>query len=765
MRSAFHTPGLRLSALSLALAAVLPFLTLQVAYAAEETPLEDVIVTGSKPLPAASGLFRSERLMSKRASLSDTARLLQDQPGVSFYGAGGVSSLPVIRGLADDRLRVKVDGMDLLSACANHMNPPMSYIDPSAVGRIDVFAGVSPVSAGGDSLGGTILVSSPDPVFAQPGQGLMTLGELGAHYRSNGDAMGSHLAATLATERLSLTYRASAAKAANYKAASGFKAAGPAAGGRGWLESDDVGSTSYKSINQSLALGLRHEQHLVELKLGLQEIPYQNWPNQRMDMTANDSRQVNLRYKGYYDWGLLEARIYREHTKHQMQFGPDKLYWYAPTVNLDGTPGTIAGGATGYAAGMPMETEGKNIGITTRAEWTLSLRDRIRVGGEMQQYRLDDWWDPSGKGMWPNAFWNVRDGERDRLALFGEWEAKWTPVWTSQFGLRHETVDMNAGAVQGYNATFSPYDQNAFNAAQRRKTDHNLDLVALARFKPSAEQTYEFGYSMKTRSPNLYERYAWSTNGMAMRMVNMVGDGNGYVGNLDLNPETAHTLSATADWHDASGERWGVKVSPYLTYVDDYIDAERCAVGSTDSGTACTATNQTLRNGFVYLRYVNQSARLYGLDVSGQALLSASPAAGTLTAKGHVSYVRGANRTTGDNLYNMMPLNARLALEQRLGAWTGTVETELVSAKNDVSSVRNEVGTAGYGLLHLRGSYEVQAVRFDFGVENVLDHFYNHPLGGAYTGQGKTMSATGVAWGLPVPGPGRGVYLGMSAKF
>jgi iron complex outermembrane receptor protein len=55
-------------------------------------------------------------------------------PGVSLYGAGGVSSLPVIHGLADDRLRIKLDGMDLIAACPNHMNPALSYIDPTQVG-------------------------------------------------------------------------------------------------------------------------------------------------------------------------------------------------------------------------------------------------------------------------------------------------------------------------------------------------------------------------------------------------------------------------------------------------------------------------------------------------------------------------------------------------------------------------------------------------------------------------------------------------------
>ncbi|MDZ4211346.1 MAG: TonB-dependent receptor, partial [Methylotenera sp.] len=64
---------------------------------------------------------------------------------------------------------------------------------------------------------------------------------------------------------------------------------------------------------------------------------------------------------------------------------------------------------------------------------------------------------------------------------------------------------------------------------------------------------------------------------MVMNMVNWVGDGNGYVGNLNIKPETAHTLSATANWHDNAQQNWNLKVTPYFTYVDDYIDAVACA--------------------------------------------------------------------------------------------------------------------------------------------------------------------------------------------
>lgn len=82
-----------------------------------------------------------------------------------------------------------------------------------------------------------------------------------------------------------------------------------------------------------------------------------------------------------------------------------------------------------------------------------------------------------------------------------------------------------------------------------------------------------------------------------------------------------------------------------------------------------------------------------------------------------------------------------------------------------MSDVRNEIRTPGYKLVNLRGSYAWQKVRIDFGVENLLDKLYFLPTGGAYTGQGTSMSITGVPWGIAVPGMGRNAYVATNFKF
>jgi iron complex outermembrane receptor protein len=75
------------------------------------------------------------------------------------------------------------------------------------------------------------------------------------------------------------------------------------------------------------------------------------------------------------------------------------------------------------------------------------------------------------------------------------------------------------------------------------------------------------------------------------------------------------------------------------------------------------------------------------------------------------------------------------------------------------------VPTDSYSLLNLRTSYEFEHVRLDLSVENVLDRFYSLPLGGAYLGQGLSMSSKTIPWGIPVPGAGRSVHVALSVDF
>ncbi len=185
--------------------------------------------------------------------------------------------------------------------------------------------------------------------------------------------------------------------------------------------------------------------------------------------------------------------------------------------------------------------------------------------------------------------------------------------------------------------------------------------------------------------------------------------------------------------------------------MQNYIDAVTCV----SVGKVCPAPSA----GFLNLSLANQSARLYGADLSARMPIAQATGYGGFALSGVLNYVNGKNLTTGDNLYHIMPLNAKLAVEQRTGNWTNAVEAQLVSAHSNVQAVRNELKSGGYSLLNLRSSYEWKQVRFDLGVENLLNKFYVDPLGGSYLGQ-RTMVA-----GIAVPGMGRSINAGMTVKF
>ncbi len=734
-----------MTGVALALALLLPVAALPDDEPVREVVLDEIVITNPKieSTDATLGAATPGKadLAARKGTTGDAADLLRGVPGVSLGGAGGISSLPAVHGLSDDRLRIQVDGADLMPACPNHMNSPLSYADPTRIESVTVYSGITPVSVGGDSIGGSIQVKSAPPEFGTPDKPFLGSALLGSFFRSNGTALGYTVGATAAGEWLNVTFRQSDSRSENFKAAESFKPVAPGQEGGEPIPGDVVGSSAYHgTIRRSLGVAARIPGHLLQFEASQQKVGFEGFPNQRMDMTLNDNWLYTLRYSGSLSWGDVDARVSYQDTKHEMDMGPDRYT---------------------YGTGMPMDTDATTMGASLKANLILSDRQLLRVGVEYLDHVLYDFWPPVGGVMGPNTFWNIDYGQRRKFDAFAEWEARWSEAWLTQVGVRSDTVMTDAGPVQGYDDSLPAWglDAAAFNALPRRRVDSNWDLAALARFTPGPTLQVVGGYARKSRSPNLYQRYPWSTNAMAALMNNLVGDGNGYVGQVGLGPEVAHTVSLTGDWHDADRSRWEARATAYYTHVQDYVDARRCDFGQ------CSPENATATDSFVLLQYVNQAARLYGVDLSGRLLLAEGSSWGKLTASLALAWVRGDNLTTGDGLYNVMPLNGTLSLAYQLGTWDTVAELVAVAAKTRLSQVRNEIPTGAYALVNLRSSYVWSFLRVDVAIENLLGQMYANPLGGAYVGQGPSMSTSSIPWGIAVPGPARSFNVAVALDF
>ena len=677
--------------------------------------IEQIVIEGQRHSSSSHLQSISQADLKKlSAATSDTASLLSMLAGVSVNQTGAVSSLPMIRGLSDDRLRIKVDGMDMIAACPNHMNPPLSYMAPSDVGQMTVFAGITPVSVGGDSIGGSIISESKAPDFTDRAS---FTGEVGGFSRSNNDASGFNARFTQSSENLYASYSGSYSKGDNYTAASDFKTV-TATGRPGHsLSLDEVGSTAYETQNHNLRLAYKSGDDVFDAQLGYQNMPTQLYPNQRMDLLDNQQIRVNLNWKRETDWGQLQTRLYHEKVEHAMDFGPDRQLWYGSNA-VGGAvcdPIRFVGDPAGTcASGMPMNSDSKNTGLTFSAEIDLAASGLVRLGTEFQQFSLEDYWEASGGGMGPGTFQNINNGERNRSAVFAEHELSLADDWLVMYGVRAERVERDADDVRGYSTAMNAMgmqvmEANAFNNADRRHSDTNIDLTLLTRYSLNSQIELELGVAQKVRSANLYEVYPWSSWMMAASMNNLVGDGNGYVGNLDLDPETARTLSGSLSWRSESGLH-ELSVNPYITRVDDYIDA--------------VAANTMWRTGqYNVLRYQNQQAELKGVDLTLSSRL-ADNASGVWQLVGNLSFIDAENTDTGEGLYNIVPMQGRLSLTHQLAGWDNSLEWVFAGKKDDLSMVRNEAATDSYSLFNLRASHSWQSVRVDLGVENLLDEFY-----------------------------------------
>lgn len=639
---------------------------------------------------------------------TDVTSLLNMTPGAHTRGNGGIANQPSINGLSNDRVNVRIDDAVITSSCPNHMNSPLSYVDIFKVETFDVYAGLSPVSAGGDSLGSSILVKTPTPVFSDNEDFYKKL-SLSTFYKSNNFNSGAALNAEVASSLYSFQYLGTDEKAGRYKTGGDKRLKG----------------TIYNQNNQILKVARKLDTGVVDLKFTRAKVPYQGFLNQYMDMNDNSSDAVQLSYDGEINGYLIEATASHQQTDHYM----NKL-----TSERSGN--------------MPMNTLSDETNANVKVTKDLTSRHTLKTGAEYQRYRLQDWWEPvpGAPMMSPNTFKSIHQGQRDRVGLFGEVNSKITDKFSLLTGLRTDAVDTDTGDVQGYNNTNnSPDDEVAFNQKNRDKRDQNWDAILSGRYAFSNETHLDLGYTRKSRSPNLYERYAWagSTTSpgtptgiqMDMRMINWFGDGNGYTGSIGLKPEVAHTFQTELKH---SNDKWGASLTPYFSYIEDYIDADLLYTNSTSRAR--------------YLKFANHDAVLFGANASASFKLLKNEKIGDFNLSLISSYVRGYRVDKKSDLYHMMPLNGKIRLEHVTDKFNTKFDVVLVNKKTTVSKLRGEPETAGYALLDLSTAYQVAKwIKLELAVLNLLDKEYSQPLGGVDVVNFTRSSTT------PVLGMGRSI--------
>lgn len=452
--------------------------------------------------------------------------LLRGVPGVAILDNGPQTGIAQVRGLSGDRVRVRIDGRTITPACPNHMDPPLHYAQVADGDLVEVFAGLSPVSAGGDSLAGTIDLRRPEPEFGSAGRALFG-GAVGGGFRGDHDAWSSETRLFGATGSWRGEYRGS------------------------WIEAGDleipggtVRASGFETQRHAVIGSLRTGGGFVAVDAGLSRTRDAGTPALPMDMVRDDSWHFGLHQKEDLGWGVLESRLYVHDVDHLMDnhsLRPAAMRMQAPAASRDyGVSSSIV---TGAGDGL------LRVGI-----------DLHRAEFEAEQV--------NAMGLRRDTF---RDNRRERYGLFAEWEREWSGRWTGLFGLRGDYVETRAGAVRsGFGGPLVAADQAAFNAGKRRHSDLLVDAMAALRWEPRDDTRLELAVGVKNRAPSLVERYLWTPANASAGLA----DGRTYLGDPALDPESAFHISLGAHHRR---ECWGVSVTPFYQSIDDYIEGRPIA--------------------------------------------------------------------------------------------------------------------------------------------------------------------------------------------
>lgn len=686
--------------LRLAQTGLLPLLSCLVAgFARAEstiTTLDDITVRAARPFtrPFAASPVRPEPF-----SL-DLAEALDRQPGAAVVRNGPLTGIAQVRGLAGDRVNILVDGMRITPACPNHMDPPLHYAAPREIDALTLVAGTSPVSAGGDALGASLVAAPRRPDFAE-GPEWRPAGALDAGFSGANDGWNLGLDLGAAREDRALAYTGSVARGDDLR----FP------GGR-------VRDTGYDTRRHKLAYAHALEPGRLDLSVSQHRTRDAGTPALPMDMVKDDADAVNLAWEGRLGTTRVTARVYRHDIQHLMD-----NYSLRPNA-----------GTRMYAPADSTDTG-------------LALAGRRTLGGGEARFGLEWLMNDFDAYQW-NASTGVfgqdilRDASRDRLGLYGEWDGALTGGWRALLGLRSDTVRMDTGPVRAgaAQAVATAGLGGAFNALDRRRTDHNWDWSALFQYAAAQGPGYEIGLSRKTRSPSLLERYEWTPLNASAGQA----DNNSYYGDPDLRPEVAHALNLAAKGRVAAHD---LRLGAFYQRVEDYI------VGSPVPNPAGPAPANVLR-------FQNHDARLHGLDGTWQWRGEAWGFSGVL------SWVRGRDLDRNAELYRIAPLRLTLEAEHRGGAWTHALRLRTARGQDKVAlynlpGLTNEQPTDGYAVLDWRGEWRAgKGVKLGFGIENLFDRLYFDHLEGI-----NRVSGGDVAVGTRLPGAGRFAYVSLSARF
>ena len=664
---------------------------------AEHVALPDMSVTTT------AGERVPYALPQSSLSSADSGELFKKLPGANINQNGPLTSIVQYRGMYADRVNVLVDGMALIAAGPNRMDSPLGYLPATLVDNISVYRGIAPVSSGIETIGGTVKAESKQADYGSSDE-VEVHGSLNSLYASNGNTRSVGAVTSLANQHHRLQLSGSIDRAHDQE-----------------FDGGDILPSEADRDTLGLAYGFRLDNTEIDFDLKHLDTGETGTPALPMDIMAIRGETFNTGIRHTLNnGGEITARLNYQDVYHRMDnfsLRPRNMMFRQNDTDVLAKGFELGYNQGGWAFGFDADSAEHNADISDPTNAMFFVR-------------------------------NFNEVERDRLSAFAEWTGALSDDWQMQSGLRLTHVTMDTDDVDSSMAgMMMPVAtlRNNFNSSDRSQDDTLADIAMTFTRSLSSSLDLELGFARKQRAPSYQERYLW----LPLQATSGLADGKNYIGNVDLDPETAYQFEIGLDWHTP---RFAVSPRVFYHHVNDYIQGVE-----TDNAAAIMVSNMMSPESGTPLEYDNVDAKLYGIDANWLWALTDH-----WQLDGTVSYVRGKRRDTNDNLYRIAPLTARTQLSYIEPDWRIGVEAVTVAEQNQVSAENEEEETSGYAIFNLSGEYQLsQSLQVEGGINNLFDRKYRNHLGG----YNRVSGNEDIAVGERLPGLGRSVYVGLNLNW
>lgn len=674
----------------------------------EDALTDTIIVTAQR---GAREAIASDAIAAPRqiALPPDAAAIAARVAGGDIFGNGALSGQLSYRGLAGERVLGRINGQRFATGGPNAMDPPLHYAPSILVEQIDVARGVAPV-AEGPALGGAINAQLAEAQFTASEAFTPQL-RAASQYRSVDNSYAAGGLAALANDRWRVGLIASREEGEDYRFPGG-RAAG----------------TLFERNLYGVHAGFRTGAGELFVEYRRSETDPSGNPPFALDMVYFDTDFVQGGFRGELAEDVsLNLRLGHVAVRHLMDNQTLRLPAAAPPQ----ARATLADADT----------------VTAEAAIRFGQPTRyVELGADAELTdRFVTITNPANPAFFIDSQPNVN---AERVGAYLQWRGSLGAL-AFEAGARVDRTRQAAGLPQlGTAVPMGPRMLAAqFIASGRKASDTTFDAVLRA-WLPGEILTPRLTLARKSRVPSVLERFAWLPTEASFGLA----DGNIYVGNQALRPEVAYIAEAGLDF---SNDWLTLRPTIFYRRIDDFIQ-----------GTPFDATPGVLNtpvemvaamNGDpTPLMFRNTGAELYGADMD----FVIRPAA-SLELAGTASFVRGTRRDIADDLYRIPPANLRLS-----ATWSNdrlAIGAELFAAANQprVSRTNDEEPGEGFATIGLFARYALtESLALEAGVENLLDELYAPHLAGR-----SRVGASDVPLLERLPGPGRGVWTRLTARF